>query len=104
MRKLISVLLCGAFATAFSLSAAAGGPGGGASGGHGASAPSGPPAGSQAGDNSNGRFAQDRDKGLDRAEDRMSEQGLKHEKATDTDAQKKRRKPAPGESSAGSTK
>ena len=32
----------------------------------------------------------------------MSEQGLKHEKATD--AQKKRRKPAPDESSAGSTK
>jgi hypothetical protein len=102
MRKLISVLLCGAFATAFSLSAAAGGPGGGAPGGRGASAPGGPPAGSQALQNSNGRFAKDRDKGLDRAEDRMSAQGLKHQKATD--AQKKRRKPGPEESSAGSTK
>ena len=102
MRKLISVLLCGAFAAAFSLSAAAGGPGGGASGGHGASAPGGPPASSQASENSNGRFAQDRDKGLDRAEDRMSEQGRTHEKATD--AQKKHRKHAPDASSAGSTK
>jgi hypothetical protein len=45
------------------------------------------------------RFAANRDKGLDRAEDRMSEQGLKHEKATD--AQKRRK---PGASSAGSTK
>ena len=32
--------------------------------------------------NSNGPNALDRDKGLDRAEDRMSAQGLSHEKAT----------------------
>ena len=101
MRRPISLLLCGVFAAAFSLGAAARGPGGGP-GSHGASAPGGPPASSQASENSNGRFAQDRDKGLDRAEDRMSEQGLKHEKATD--AQKKGRKPTPEESSAGSTK
>jgi hypothetical protein len=39
--------------------------------------------------NSNGRFSTDRDTGLDRARERMSEQGLDHEKAT-TDAQKRR--------------
>lgn len=32
--------------------------------------------------NSNGPNAADRDKGLDRAEDRMSKQGLAHQKAT----------------------
>ncbi len=101
MRKLISVLLCGAFAAAFGLSAAAREPGD-ASRGQSASAPGGPAAGSQALENSNGRFATDRDKGLDRAEDRMSEQGLRHQKATE--AQKKRRKPGPEESSAGSMK
>lgn len=42
----------------------------------------GPAANSQARANSNGRFALDRDKGLERAEDRMSANGRKHEKAT----------------------
>jgi len=32
--------------------------------------------------NSNGRFATDRDFGLDRAKDRMSKEGLAHEKAS----------------------
>jgi hypothetical protein len=96
MRKLISVLLAGAFAAAFSLGAAAAGPGG-----HSAAAPGGPPARSQAQENSNGRFAADRDKGLDRAEDRMSDQGRKHQKAT---AAQKRQKPDLENSSAGATK
>ncbi len=33
--------------------------------------------------NSNGSFASDRDKGLQRAEDRRSQQGTSHEKARD---------------------
>jgi hypothetical protein len=103
MRRPISLLLCGACAAAFSFGAAARGPGGGAPGGHGASAPGGgPPARSQAWENSNGRFVQDREFGLDRAAERRSDQGNEHEKATD--AQKKRRKSGPGELSAGSTK
>jgi hypothetical protein len=95
MRKIISVLLC-AFAAAFSLDATAAGPGG-----HSAAAPGGPRASSQAQENSNGRFAVDRDKGLDRAEDRMSEQGRKHQKAT---AAQKRHRPHLENSSAGATK
>jgi hypothetical protein len=95
MRKIISMLLCGAFTAALSLGATAAGPG--ASGGH--SAAGSPPASSQAMENSNGRFATDRDKGLDRAEDRMSAEGRKHEKATA--AQKKHKSE---NSSAGATK
>ncbi len=89
MRKSIQLLLCTAAAAAFSASAAARGPGevGGTGFDHGTAG--GPPASSGASQNSNGRFAQDRDTGLDRAEDRMSQQGLQHEKATDTDSQKK---------------
>lgn len=88
MRKSIPVLICAAFAAAFSLSAAARGPGGGGGGdGFSHGSPTGPSQ-SQALQNSNGRFSTDRDKGLDRAEDRMSQQGQEHEKATD--AQHKR--------------
>jgi hypothetical protein len=45
-------------------------------------------------ENSNGRFAADRDFGRDRAEDRMSAQGAAHERAS-TAPNKKRGKPAP---------
>jgi len=56
----------------------------GGAGGGGAShgSPTGPGAGSAAATNANGRFASDRDKGLDRAQDRMNAQGLSHQKAT----------------------
>lgn len=85
MRKPILVLLCAAVIGALSLNAAARGPGsgGGFGGGFSHGTPSGSSPSSGASENSNGRLAQDRDKGLDRAEDRMSEEGLKHEKATD---------------------
>lgn len=93
MRKSLLILGSAAFAAALSFGAAArGGPGGGGFGGgfggfsHGT--PGGPAAGGSAYENSNGRFSQDRDRGLDRAEDRMSQKGLEHEKATD--ARKKR--------------
>jgi hypothetical protein len=45
------------------------------------SAAQGPPAHSEAAANSNGKNASDRDFGRDRAEDRMSAQGLAHSKA-----------------------
>ncbi len=81
MRKIWPVLLIASLLGASQLVYARGGGGGG---GPAAAAPhsSGPSPRSQAADNSNGRFATDRDKGLDRAEDRMSAQGAAHEKAT----------------------
>ena len=87
MRLPIAVLLCAALGAGFSMDAAARGPGG-----KGASAPGGTPApGSRAMENSNGRFVQDREFGLDRAAERRSDAGNEHQKATD--AQKKRRLP-----------
>lgn len=85
MRRSIPVLVIAALAAAFSLSAMA--RGGGAGGGFSHGSATGPSS-SEALQNSNGRFSTDRDKGLQRAEDRMSQQGRQHEKATD--AQKKR--------------
>lgn len=46
-------------------------------------------ASSEARQNSNGKFSGDRDKGLARAEDRMSKEGLSHEKTTDHTKKKK---------------
>ncbi len=101
MRKTLWIVASAAFAVALSFAADARGPGGGGFGGgmgggfggFGQSAPHGPSAGSSAFENSNGRLSQDRDRGLERAEDRMSQQGLEHEKATD--AQKKKKQHAP---------
>jgi hypothetical protein len=85
MRKSIPVIVCAAFATAFSLSAVARGPGGGAGGGdtvsHGSATG---PTTDKALQNSNGRFSTDRDKGLERAEERMNQHGLDHENATES--------------------
>jgi hypothetical protein len=88
MKRLLSILACAALAASLSVSAFA--RGGGASGGG-----SGPAAGSHALENSNGRFAEDRDKGQERAEDRRSAQGASHEKAGD--AKKKHRRQPPAE-------
>ncbi len=97
MRKSLLILASAAFAAALSFGAAArGGPGGGGGGSFGGfshGTPGGPAAGGPAYGNSNGRFSRDRDKGLERAEDRMSQKGLEHEKATD--AQKKQQQRAP---------
>ena len=81
MRKLVPVIM---FATLFAVSqlVAARGGGPGPSGGGDTSHFGGPSSNSQAAANSNGRFASDRDTGLDRAEDRMSAKGKAHEKAT----------------------
>jgi hypothetical protein len=90
MRKILPLIL---FASLLGVSQVAdarggGGPGGGGpsgsapGAGNGAPHFSGPSPNSEAAANSNGRFATDRDKGLDRAEDRMSAQGKAHEKAT----------------------
>ena len=67
-----AIVICAVAAALLTLQAEA--RGGGAGGGAG-----GPPLSSRADENSNGRFATDRDKGLDRAEDRKSAQALKHE-------------------------
>lgn len=111
MRKATSVFLCAALAIAFSgvASARGGGGGGGIGGGSGGGmgggmgsgfshgSPAGPPSNSQSLENSNGRFAQDRDQGLSRAEDRMSTEGLENEKASgaSTSARHEARSPEP---------
>ncbi len=78
MRKPINALLCVAIISGVSLNAAARGFGGGSGfAGHQAAGPS---LSSRAFENSNGRFAADRDTGQSRAEDRMSAAGLKHQK------------------------
>jgi hypothetical protein len=51
--------------------------------------------------NANGQFTTDRQFGLDRAQDRMSEQGQAHEKAT-TNTNAKRKGPKAGDTPAGS--
>ena len=88
MIKSMSILACAAIAAGISVAAAARGAGGGGMG-H----------ASAALENSNGRFSQDRDKGLDRAEDRRSTQGAKHGKAT---GEAKRKKPRPAQHASGS--
>ena len=87
MRKSFAIFACAACAGAFSFGAMARGPGGAGGSGfsHGSAVG---PSSNHALQNSNGRFSTDRETGLDRARERMSEQGLEHEKATD--AQKKR--------------
>ncbi len=90
MKKTVSLLLCGACIAARGLNAEArGGGGGGFGGGSGFGHPSGPGSNSAASDNANGKFSQDRDSGLDRAEDRMSSEGLAHEKASDAKSKRK---------------
>lgn len=94
MRKPILVLMCTVSIAALGLNAEArGGSGGGFGGGFSHGTPTGPSSPSRSIDNSNGRFALDRDRGLERAEDRMSDEGLAHEKASD--ARKKRGEKAP---------
>ncbi len=79
MRKILPLLIMASLLGASPLAYSRGG---GGSGGPSAAAHSnGPSPKSQAAENSNGRFSTDRDKGLDRAEDRMSAQGTAHEKA-----------------------
>jgi len=81
MRKIVPVMLVVSLFSVSQLVAARGG-GGGPSGGGAVPHFSGPSPNSAAAANSNGRFATDRDKGLDRAADRMSAEGKAHEKAT----------------------
>lgn len=94
MRRSILVVMGAAVLTMFAMEAGArggGGGGGGFGGGSGGfggggvsrGTPTGPSGNGASMDNSNGRFAQDRDMGRDRAEDRMSQEGLDHEQATD---------------------
>lgn len=78
MRKLVPVILAASLFAAYGQFAAARGGGGG-----GGSAAGGSHMSSQAQANSNGRFASDRDTGLDRAEDRMNAEGKAHEQATE---------------------
>ena len=87
MRLPIAILVCAALGAGFSAGIGAAG-----KGDRGASAPGGNPApNSRAMENSNGRFIQDREFGLDRAAERRSDAGTAHQKATD--ARKKRRLP-----------
>ena len=67
----------------FTASARGGGGGGGGGFGNGGNFGGAAPghAGNEATMNSNGSFASDRDKGLQRAEDRRSSEGASHEKA-----------------------
>ena len=88
MRKSITIVCLAAVTSCASASVLAKGGGGGAGFSHGSAG--GPPLSSRADENSNGRFSTDRDKGLERAKDRMSEQGLEHAKGTD--AQKRKTK------------
>ena len=80
MRKITPVIFLASILVAHTQLVSARGPGGG---GGGASHFGGPAPSSQAGTNSNGRFSSDRATGLDRAGDRMSDEGKTHEKATD---------------------
>lgn len=117
MKKILSTFLCALAAAAYAAPGVAAGPGGGASAGAGVGAGVGAGAShvgagagvnmgagpgsniSAAGQaNSNGRFATDREFGLDRAQERMSEQGQAHEKATTSSG--KRRGPKTPETSA----
>lgn len=91
MRKPINALLCVAIIAGVSLNAAARGFGGGS--GFGGHQVTGPSLSSQAFENSNGRFAADRDTGLSRAEDRMSAEGLKHQKGIAAQATRHHRAP-----------
>ena len=88
MRK--HLLICGIALACLSLNVLARGGGGGP--GHGA--PSGP-SNQNATNNSNGRFAPNQQKGLDRAQDRMSQQGLQHQQATTVPKGKPGPAPAP---------
>lgn len=83
-----SLVLAGTGTVALARGGGAGGPGGGHADGM-----SSQHMGSQGMDNTNGPNAADRDKGLERAEDRMSEQGLAHSKADDAQSTTKHRSP-----------
>ena len=76
MRISIPALVIAGCVAVVPLAHARGGMGGGAHAG-------GPAMRGEATANSNGRFASDRDKGLDRAEDRRSAEGIAHAKSAD---------------------
>lgn len=93
-------LLAGASLAAFA--APHGGGGGAPGGGVSAGTPGGMSAGHMSATglaNTNGPQAADREKGLDRAEDRMSAEGASHEKARAAQAKSKRHRP-PAETAA----
>ncbi len=90
MRKSMTIVFLAAAAMCTSTGVLARGGGGSNGFSHGSAG--GPPLSSRADENSNGRFSTDRDKGLDRAADRRSEEGTEHEKATDA---RKRKTKAP---------
>lgn len=102
MKRSLAILLCAIGAVTFSLDAASRGPGGGGggfgssagsfSGGAGRGVSNAPPADVRGYSNSNAPFTGDENKGLDRAQERMSDEGLSHEKAT---ANQNRRKEVP---------
>lgn len=83
MRRTVPVILFVSLFAASQLVAARGPSGGGSAGSSDAPHFGGPASNSKAAANSNGRFASDRETGLDRAAERMSDQGKAHEKATD---------------------
>lgn len=78
--------------TAAAVFARGGGGSGAAGGGHGGGSMSAQHISSEGLKNTNGPSAADRDKGLERAEDRMSAEGLAHEKADDANAKHKAQK------------
>jgi hypothetical protein len=86
MRELTPILLFASLCAVSEVVSAHGGGGsaggGGPAGSGGAPHFGGPSPHSQAAANSNGRFASDRDTGLDRADDRKSAKAKAHEKAT----------------------
>jgi hypothetical protein len=90
MKKFAELLMFVLMTLAYVASVAAGGSHAGAGAGAGAGASAGAGHLSASGQaNTNGRYAADRDTGLDRAQDRMSEQGLAHEKASAAAGQRK---------------
>ena len=92
MRKHLFISVVGAVFFGLSqLAAAAGGHSGGM-GGHGPGGMSGNHMSSQGQANNNAQFNADSTRGLDRAQQRMSEQGAAHQKAT-TKVQKAKAKP-----------
>ena len=84
-KRLMTILIAGLFAGTSTVIFARGG--GGSAGGMGGM--SSQHMSTEGMENTNGPESTDQDKGLDRAKDRMSQQGLTHEQATDTHGKKK---------------
>ncbi|MGN5476431.1 hypothetical protein ACTMU2_03725 [Cupriavidus basilensis] len=83
MMKKTLVVAVGSLLIGLSFGASARGGGGGGGNGGNFGGPTSGHASNEAAINSNGSFSSDRDKGLQRAEDRRSSEGSNHEKAQD---------------------